>query len=339
LKLPQGSTNFLLGIDTGTSKTHALLSTDTGMVVGFGEAGCGNYEVVGFDGFKEAIREATEQALSMAGIKKDQIISMGFGISGYDWPSEASLMIEAIQALGIECDYRYENDVTIGLIAGSSVGWGVAVDAGTGNNVRGRDPEGRTGRITGNSVYCGEIGGGGEMVWLAQIAVTHAWTLRGPKTLLTQAFMDFADVESEFDLIEGLATEQIQLLPALAEVIFKLAAHGDPVSREIITTSAHELAINVNAVIQQLDLQQHNFDLVLIGSIFKAGDLYLRPFSQVVHGFAPGANLVRLSVPPVVGAVLLAAEVVGIPLHKLRESLIASVQQFMDLRPSGMKGF
>jgi N-acetylglucosamine kinase-like BadF-type ATPase len=330
LKLPQDSRKFLLGIDTGTSKTHALVSTCTGTVVGFGEAGCGNYEVVGLDGFKDALREATHQALTMGGIKKNEIAGMGLGISGYDWPSEELLMIEAIQVLGIECDYRFENDVTIGLIAGSSAGWGVAVDAGTGNNVRGRDPVGRIGRITGNSVDCGEIGGGGEMVWLAQIAVTQAWTLRGPKTLLTQAFMDFAEVESEFDLIEGLATEQIQLPPILAEEIIRLAALGDKVASEIITTSARELAINVNAVIQQLQLQQHNFDLVLIGSIFKAGEPYLDPFRQTVHAFAPCANLVLLSVPPVVGAVLLAAEVVGISIKELRRALIDSLRQFVS---------
>ena len=56
------------------------------------------------------------------------------------------------------------------------------MDAGAGNNVRGKDQTGKIGRITGNSVYSGEIGGGGEMVWLAQVGVTHAWTQRGPKT-------------------------------------------------------------------------------------------------------------------------------------------------------------
>lgn len=328
MKLPQNSRKYLLGIDTGTSKTHALVSTCTGTVVGFGEAGCGNYEVVGFDGFKDAMHEATNQALTMGGINKGEIVGLGLGISGYDWPSEEPLMIEAIQALGFKCNYRFENDVTIGLVAGSSAGWGVAVDAGTGNNVRGRDPEGRMGRITGNSVYCGEIGGGGEMVWLAKIAVTQAWTQRGPKTLLTQAFMDFTEVETEFDLIEGLATEQIQLPSVLAEEIFQLAAQGDTVASEIINTSARELALNVNAVIQQLQLQQRNFDLVLIGSIFKAGEPYLGPFRQTVHAFAPDANLVLLSVPPVVGAVLLAAEVVGISLKELRGALIESLQQF-----------
>lgn len=316
---------YLLGIDTGTSKTHALISTSTGKALGYGISGCGNYEVVGQDGFKTAICSAAEDALTMAGVDKGEIISMGFGISGYDWPSEEPMMVDAIESLGFDCQFRFVNDVTIGLIAGASEGWGVAVDAGTGNNVRGRDRNGKNGRITGNSVWHGEVGGGGEMVWLAQVAVTHAWTQRGPQTKLTQAFLDFTGVESEFDLIESIATGRINLPPSLAEEIFQLASEGDQVALQIINTSSHELALNVNAVIRQLILQNDTFDLVLIGSIFKAGELFLQPFQEVVHTFAPKARLVHLAVPPVIGAVLLAAEPLGLADEIFKQELNVSL--------------
>lgn len=312
---------YLLGIDTGTSKTHALISTSIGKAVGYGISGCGNYEVVGLDNFKSAMYNAVDKALAMAGVEKGEIISMGFGISGYDWPSEEPVMVDAIESLGFDCEFRLVNDVTIGLIAGATDGWGVAVDAGTGNNVRGCDRNGQIGRITGNSVWHGEIGGGGEMVWLAQVAVTHAWTQRGPQTKLTQAFLDFTEVESEFDLIEGIATGRINLPPSLAEEIFRLASNGDQVALQIINTSAHELALNVNAVIRQLNLQNDTFDLVLIGSIFKSGKLFLQPFQKVVHTFAPKASLVHLSVPPVIGAVLLAASSLGLADKKFKQEL------------------
>lgn len=319
------SKRYLLGIDTGSSKTHALITSLNGQVLGFGQAGCGNYEVVGLEGFKLAMQTAANEALGTAAVDRMDIAAMGLGISGYDWPSEDPIMFEAIQSLGIDCDFRFVNDVTIGLIAGASDGWGIAVDAGTGNNVRGRDQNGRIGRITGNSSWLGEIGGGGEMVWLAQIAVTHAWTQRGPKTRLTQVFMDYAEVDSEFALIEGLATDKIHLPPILAKEIFRLAAEGDEVAAEIINTSAHELALNVNAVIKQLNIQNQNFDLILIGSTFKAGEQYISPFRQSVQSFAPGARLVKLSLPPVVGSVLLAAETLGIEKHHIRQTLVDSL--------------
>lgn len=163
------------------------------------------------------------------------------------------------------------------------------------------------------------------MVWLAQIAVTHAWSQRGPQTQLTQVLLDFTGVDSEFALIEGIATGQVHLPPQLARQIFRAATDGDHVARQIINTSAYELALNVNAVIRQLNLQDHPFDLVLIGSIFKAGELYLQPFRETVHAFAPGAKLVRLSVPPVIGAILLATEVHKNADHNFRQALLTSL--------------
>ena len=320
------SPGYLLGIDTGTSKTHALVSTCAGEALGYGVSGCGNYEVVGIDQFKKVMIDAANSALAMAGIEKDEIICLGCGISGYDWPSEEPIMVEAIQALGFNCKIFLENDVTIGLIAGSTNGWGVAVDAGTGNNVRGRDRYGNIGRITGNSVWHGEIGGGGEMVWLAQVAVTHAWTQRAPKTKLTQAFMDFSGTKTEFELIEGLATNQIHLPPILAEEIYRLAANGDQVALQIINTSAHELAQNVNAVIRQLNIQGESFDLVLIGGIFKAGEPFLGTFQECVKKYAPKAQLVHLTLPPVVGAVLLAAKSLSLENEKFKQELSTSVR-------------
>lgn len=318
---------YLLGIDTGTSKTHALVSTTTGKALGYGVSGCGNYEVVGVEQFKKVMIDAANGAMTMAGIEKDEVICLGCGISGFDWPSEEPIMVDAIQALGFDCEFVFENDATIGLIAGAVKGWGVAVDAGTGNNVRGRDRHGNIGRITGNSVWHGEIGGGGEMVWLAQVAVTHAWTQRGPKTKLTQVFVDFSGAKTEFDLIEGLATNQIHLPPILAEEIFRLAAKGDQVSQQIIKTSAHELAQNVNAVIRQLNFQGESFDLVMIGGIFKAGEPFLGTFQESVHSFAPNARLVHLTIPPVVGAVLLAAESMKLVDEQFKQELNNSIRK------------
>ena len=61
------------------------------------------------------------------------------------------IMPMGLRRLKYPAPYAFVNDVEIGIYAGTKAGWGVAVDAGTGNNVRGRDETGRTGRITGNS--------------------------------------------------------------------------------------------------------------------------------------------------------------------------------------------
>ena len=325
----QDTRRYLLGVDVGNTKTHVWITDLSGNGIHLSTAGCANYEAIGIDGFKEVLNSAVNDACDTAQINKSEVAGMGFSIAGYDWPSEKPIMEDAIQSLGIESPYLYVNDAVIGLIAGSSEGWGVAVDAGTGNNVRGRDRSGQVGRITGNSIPFGEIGGAGEIVWRAIVAVTYAWTKRGPQTRLTQMMVDFAEVSDEAALIEILATDQFQLPPILAIEVFKLAEAGDQVALDVVRYCASELAENTNAVIRQLNLQAEEFEIVLIGSVFKAGELYIGPFRETIHRFAPGAQLIHLHVPPVVGSVLLAAEAVGMDPARLREPLLHSIHQFI----------
>ncbi len=302
----------------------------SGRILGFGESGCGNYEVVGADGFIEAVSEAVNKALSFAGVSKSEIAAMGFGFSGYDWPSEAPIMIKAIRSLQINSPYQFVNDVMLGLIAGSTEGWGVAADAGTGNNIIGRDKFGKIGRITGNSIQFGEFGGASEMVWRAMLAVTYAWSKRGPETRLTRLFIEHARVENEFELIEALATDKIQLDPGLATNIIQLAHEGDLQAQETVKFSANELALNVNAVIRQLKFETIEFEVVMMGSVFNAGDIYIKPFQETILQFAPKAKFVHLLVPPVVGAVLLAAEISGKPFKSLRNQLFRSAGDILS---------
>ncbi len=322
---------YLLGVDVGNTKTHALLTDLKGRVLAFTEGGCGSYEVMGSKGYAQNLKTITNKVVAQAGISPESIAGMGFGLAGYDWPSEKSIMEAGIKALGIDAPYAFDNDVMIGLIAGAETGWGVAVDAGTGNNVRGRDAHGRTGRITGNSVRFGELGGASELVALAAIAVTQAWTQRIPATALTQVLMDYAEVDTEAALVEGLAMSQIHLSPILAKDILRVAREGDSVAREIVHRNAYELGLNANAVIRQLGIQDLAFDVILIGSLFNAGEQVIAPLRDTIHAFASKAQLNRLRVPPVVGAVLLGAEACGISTGQIRLTLIQSTASKLTL--------
>lgn len=321
------SKRYFLGVDVGNTKTHALIAALNGEVRGFAEIGCGSYEVLGPQGYADALRQVTDLALKNSGISQAEIAGMGFGIAGYDWPSEREIIAWGIDVLGMDAPYEFVNDVEIGLIAGSKSGWGIAVDAGTGNNVRGRNENGRIGRITGNSVHFGEFGGGSELIWRAVSVVSYAWTQRGPQTALTEAFLQVTGLNSVEELLEELAARRLQPSPELAKAVFQVAAEGDPVAQDVIRWNAQELAESTKAVIRQLDLQDKNFEVVLIGSLFKTGEIYISPFRERLQAFAPGAELVYLSVPPVVGAVLLGAEAAGVNAGAIREKLIQSTEE------------
>jgi len=59
---------YYLGIDIGGTKTAALIANEHGQAVGYGMGGSGNYEGVGWDGFKTAVQSAVHQALKNSGL-------------------------------------------------------------------------------------------------------------------------------------------------------------------------------------------------------------------------------------------------------------------------------
>ena len=69
-------------------------------------------------------RDAVTAALAMAGIAASQIAGAGFGVAGYDWPSEREATLQAVRPLGIEAPIEVVNDTLVGLLAGRLRGMG-----------------------------------------------------------------------------------------------------------------------------------------------------------------------------------------------------------------------
>jgi N-acetylglucosamine kinase-like BadF-type ATPase len=321
---------YFLGVDTGATKSHALIADENGRAVGFGESGPGNYEAVGWDGMHQALHTITDQALASAGIAREQIAGAGFGIAGYDWPAERKPTEQVIDSLGLSVPYGLVNDTIVGLLAGATEGWGVVVVAGTSNNCRGRDRHGREGWVTGCGPRFAEYGGAGELVRKAIQVVSLAWSKRGPATRLTEAFLELTGATDATDLLEGLALERYHLWAAAAPLVFQVAAEGDAVAQETIHWAGRELGSLANGVIRQLGFEGLEFEVVLAGSLYNGGPMLIDALRETVHEVAPGARLVRLTAPPVIGGVLLGMEQKGLEYTGVRETLIRTTNVMLN---------
>ena len=320
---------YFLGVDVGASKTHALVADEAGQARALGESGPGNHEEVGYPGLAAALRLATDQALRAAGLTIAQIAGAGFGVAGLDWPSEEEPTRQAIQTLGLQAPFGQVNDTIVGLLAGSAAGWGVAGVSGTGCNCWGWDrTREHVGRVTGHGFWAGEAAGASELIHRALQAVAYEWTRRGPPTALTPAFLQHTGTHSLDEFLEKVLTGQVKLDAPAAPLVFQAAAAGDPVARETIRWAGCELGEMANAVIRQLDFAALEFDVILVGSMYNGGPLLIETMRQTIHALAPRARLVRLTVPPVVGAVLLGMEQAGAASPGRREALLHSVQRY-----------
>ncbi len=222
------------------------------------------------------------------------------------------------------------NDATLGILAGAAEGWGVAVVSGSGCNCRGWDRERREGRVTGFGFSMGEGAGASEMIFKIKQAIAHDWTRRGPPTRLTQALVEFAGARDVEDFLEALTLQRIRLPIDAARLVFHIAAAGDAVARDLIVWAGQELGSLAVGVIRQLELEAEAFDVVMVGSFFNGSPLLAHTMGEVIHTVASGARLVRLTAPPVVGAVRLAMEQAALHPLPLHERLIESTNQMLD---------
>jgi len=302
---------FFLGVDIGNTKSHALICDDQGRVMGFARAGCGNHEVIGYELFAELIQFLAGDALRSAGITTQQVSGAGFGIAGFDWPGQYEPLFRGIQGIGLNCPTKLVNDTLIGLVAGASRGWGIGLVAGTGSNCWGMDESGHIGRMTGLSHLMDEGGGAGSIVLWAIQAVGRAWTRRGPETTLTGLLLEHMGEIDIVNLLQRLGEQGAQIDAGLAPRVIECARRGDGVAQGIIHRAAESLASLCLGVSRQLDLLQKPVEVVLIGSVFKAGQVLIDPLTGHILQDIPQASLTRLEAPPVVGGVLLGMKEAG----------------------------
>jgi len=108
--------------------------------------------------------------------------------------------------------------------------------------------------------------------------------------------------------------------------VFRVAEQDDAVAQGLIHWAGCEIGEMANAVIRQLEFEDLSFDVVMTGSMFEGGRMLIDPMRETILKLAPKARLVRLNVPPVIGAAILGMEAGGLmATHEIRENMKKSI--------------
>jgi N-acetylglucosamine kinase-like BadF-type ATPase len=163
--------------------------------------------------------------------------------------------------------------------------------------------------------------------------VGYAWSKRGPQTKLADVLVQHLGAKDLDDLIRGYTTYEYHVEADAAPLVFQVANEGDAVARDLIRWAGCELGEMANAVIRQLEFENLAFDVVMAGSMFEGGAMLIEPMRETIHSLAPKARLVRLSAPPVLGAVILGMEAAGLTvipeIRRTMQESVASVRSAM----------
>lgn len=331
---------LVLGVDAGATKTFALIADERGRILGFGQGGPGNHQVAGPEPALAEIRRACEEALARAGASPP--VELGFfGLAGADLPVDFALLTPAIEDMGLAQQVRIKNDTMVALRAGLKRSWGVAVICGTGFNAGGIGPDGREVQLPGLGALSGDWGGGGDITREVIRLICRAWDGRGQPTMLTEMVLEALGLPSVEELISQLYQSEFDYYPGqfdqrrllgLVPLVFEAAYQGDQVAQDLLVRVGTEVGITASAIIKRLGVEDTDVEVVLGGSVFKGkGPLLVDTVTQVVHRVAPRATIVLPEFEPVVGAVFLALESLGVGVN---EAVYANVRASL---PRGLR--
>jgi N-acetylglucosamine kinase-like BadF-type ATPase len=94
--------------------------------------------------------------------------------------------------------------------------------------------------------------------------------------------------------------------------VFAEARGGDEVARSLVDRQADEIATMASVAIRRLRMTSLDPDVVLGGGIFRNGwEPFFARIEEDLRSAAPGARVVRVTAPPVLGAAMLGLDVLG----------------------------
>ncbi len=309
-------TQFVIGVDGGGSKTEAVILNERGEILGLGRSGSSNYHLVGIDGARKALLAAMQKAATAANVNLIQASAVTWALAGAGRPADVRLL-ENLQSETLpRIPGKVVTDAVAALIGGVGTHRGIVLIAGTGMIVYGENGADISARAGGWG-YIIDQGNGYHLVREALQAVARAADGSDLPTRLQQRLLDTLHLKKVSDLVSWLYAQnrQVAEVAALAPIVLEEAESRDPIATAIIAQAADALAANVEAVARRLRFDgETTFPLVLTGGLLNTGELYRQTTIQSVHTRLPGA---RAQIPrhsAVVGAGLMALELLGISL-------------------------
>ncbi len=308
-------TPFVIGVDGGGSKTEAVILNEHGEPLGHGRSGSSNYHLVGIAGARQALLAAMHKAATAANVNLLRASAVVWALAGAGRPADVRLLENLQKEMLPHVPGKVVTDAVAALVGGVRAHRGIVLIAGTGMIIYGENGAENSARAGGWG-YLIDQGNGYHLAREALQAVARAADGSDLPTRLQQQLLDALNLNKVSDLVYWLYAPERQVaeVAALAPVVLQVAETRDPMAVAIIAQAADALAANVDAVARRLNFSRETkFPLVLTGGLLNTNDFYRQVTIQAVHTRVPGAQPQFPHHSAVVGAGLLALELLGIP--------------------------
>ena len=323
----------VLAVDGGNSKADVALVGSDGSLLAAVRGSTISHQVVALDEAARRLRALVDLVRDGAGIGQDVALPVAVHcLAGADYPEDVAALRRAFGAAVPADDVLVLNDTFAALRAGASRPWGIALICGQGINGAAVGVDGRRRRFAGVGDIAGDWGGAGSVGMAGLAAAVRARDGRGPRTALEQTIPAAVGLRRPDAVTHAYYAGRLdeRRVGELAPTVFATAMSGDPVARSIVDRLADELIVMAAALARRTGLVRAEPEVVLGGSVFRTDDAaFHERLASGIDARIPGARIVRLSAPPVLGAALIGLELRR-PGHDLERTVVDRAHADLD---------
>ncbi len=297
---------YVMGIDGGGSNLRVIVATSDLQVVGESHAGTVNPSVIGREASVSLIGQHMQAAIENAHLQPDDIQAVCIGVAGASAEHSADWLREVVGAVTPNAQIRPSADQEIALMGAHGKREGILILAGTGSVAYGVSPAGAAAVVGGWGYLLGDEGSGYWLGLSAIKAISQASERRAEKTSLTDIVLRELNLANPRDLIRWLYAEPRNAeIARFAPLVLEQAEAGDAVASRLVAEAVQHLAGHITAIREILNFPD--------APIAFAGGLLTRP-NALSSGLSRQLHLPTTPMPkhpPVIGAVLLALEMLA----------------------------
>jgi len=311
--------NYVLGIDGGGTRTRAATVGLDGDVLGVGIGGASNYDDVGVAIAQRNIEHAVEAATTAAGVARTDCRAVFLGMAGVTSATDKEHIRDIALRLKLAPPDRIgvHHDCRIALAGGLEGRPGIVQIIGTGSSCYGRTAAGEDWLAGGRGHLISDEGSGNWMGVHAMRAAVRAYDGRDPATPLLGDVLTALDITSIEEILHriyvvGLSRAEIA---TLGPVVVRRAMEGDQAAVQIVERGAFETAECVAAVARRLGMADGPCEVCPVGGMLQAGPTVSERFAAAVVRLLPKATVQRASLPPALGAAILALALAGVEVN------------------------
>jgi len=306
---------YVVGIDGGGTKTHAVIATMEGVILTDFVGGPSNMQITGVEKTAETIFRLIVKCCKFAKCDFSQVAAVGCGLAGAGRGSDQARMKRGLEHYAASHKVKFKkivinSDARTALEGAFDGAPGIILIAGTGSIAFGKDVQGDIHRVGGWGRYLDDEGSGYYIGKRAIAAVARYLDGLGRKTTLIRDLAVSFGLKDQSAIIDAVYRNNFDIA-SVAPLVLQGAEKKDPVcveivQRAVIALSDHVRILTPRVLSADSTRKLTKVQLVFIGGLISHDTILARLLKKYIQRHIPRVEIVHPMASPAHGAVLLA---------------------------------